>query len=252
MNLFPWIFVIIGVVSLLYFAIIVIYTKVTTAFGWFFIVVGAFNLVLFYIYSYLEEQQTIVFQYLEGISYVILLIGIITFGATLRTIVHCSKSSREKDVPYVIILGARINGSTITKSLKNRLDTALRYLSKNKTTVAIVSGGRGNGEDISEALAMKNYLVKYGIEESRIQLEDKSTNTNENLIFSSEFIKDKSKKVIIVTNSFHLYRALQIAKKQNYKHVSGLGAPTDKVLVVSYYIREVLAVIKDKLFGNMI
>ncbi|BCN32496.1 YdcF family protein [Anaeromicropila herbilytica] len=251
MNLFAWIFMLIGIVFIIYFAIIVIYTKAGTAFGGFFITVGSVCLILSYLYKYLEDKYKIIFRYIERITLLLFVIGILIFFIILSRIVCCAKRKVERKADYLIVLGARINGNTITKSLKYRLDVAVDYLNKNDSTVAIVSGGRGSGENISEAEAMNQYLLQQGIRTERIILEDRSTNTNENIIFSKNIIKDTHQRIVIVTNSFHLYRALQIAKKQGFHKLSGLGAPTDTVMVVSYYIREVLAVIKDKINGNM-
>ncbi len=91
---------------------------------------------------------------------------------------------------YLIILGARVKGSVPSLSLQYRIDKAAEYLSANKQTVAIVSGGKGPGEEISEAKAMQQGLIAQGIEEARIMMEDKSTTTHENIVFSKELIPD--------------------------------------------------------------
>ncbi|MEF9840800.1 MAG: YdcF family protein, partial [Lachnospiraceae bacterium] len=111
-------------------------------------------------------------------------------------------------------------------------------------TMAVVSGGRGKGEDITEALAMQNYLVACGIHESRILLEDASTNTKENLDFSSQFLKLKKDKIGIVSNNFHMYRALALAKKQGYKHVYGIAASCKPIIFPNYMVREFFAVLQ--------
>ena len=56
---------------------------------------------------------------------------------------------------------------------------------------------------------------------------------------------------MIVTNSFHVYRAVEIAKKQGIENPGSLSAPTDKILWLHYHVREVLAVIKYKLSGDI-
>ena len=73
----------------------------------------------------------------------------------------------------------QIRGDHITRSLKNRLDVAVSYAIDNPDTTIIVSGGRGKGENTTEAFAMYNYLVSKGIDGSRIIQEDKSTDTSE-------------------------------------------------------------------------
>ena len=106
---------------------------------------------------------------------------------------------------------------------------ALDYLEENPSAKVVVSGGQGSGEDISEAAAMKGYLVEHGLEEERILLEDRSVNTAENIRFSMELIeadwsgREAEPSLVIATNSFHVFRALRIAKKQGVTQVSGLS-----------------------------
>ncbi len=92
------------------------------------------------------------------------------------------------EIPYILILGAKLFGDKPSQSLQNRLDVALKYLNENPKTKAIVSGGQGEDEDIPEAHSMRNYLVAHGINANRILIEDRSTSTYENLKFSKRFI----------------------------------------------------------------
>jgi uncharacterized SAM-binding protein YcdF (DUF218 family) len=161
-----------------------------------------------------------------------------------------ARRKAEQGMDYLIVLGAQVRGTTISKSLQKRLDTAITYLKNNPSTIAIVSGGKGNKEAITEAEAMYLYLRTKGISSTRILQEDKSTNTKENIHFSKTFLKDNAS-VAIVTNGFHIFRATSIAKKQGITQVQGLAAPTDLLLSVNYYVREALGVMKDKLFGNL-
>ncbi|MFK4389375.1 uncharacterized SAM-binding protein YcdF (DUF218 family) [Peribacillus frigoritolerans] len=101
-----------------------------------------------------------------------------------------------------MILGARVKGSVPSLSLQYRIDKAAEYLSANKHTVVIVSGGKGPGEVISEAKAMQQGLIAQGIEEARIMMEDKSTTTHENIVFSKELIPDTAASGLIVAMTF--------------------------------------------------
>lgn len=94
-----------------------------------------------------------------------------------------------KNMKYIIILGAQIRGKRVTEALKRRLDRGIRYLNENPETIVIVSGGRGKGEDITEAEAMAEYLENCGIDANRICLEEKSTSTYENLKKKSCFYR---------------------------------------------------------------
>lgn len=136
---------------------------------------------------------------------VILFLG--AFGVAESAIIKNAVQKPEKNADYIVVLGARVNGTRVTLNLKYRLDVALDYLNENEGTKVVVSGGQGKGEEITEAKAMSDYLVKNGIKSDRIILEDRSKNTNENLKFSAELIGSKEKKTVIVSNDFHIYRA---------------------------------------------
>ncbi len=132
----------------------------------------------------------------------------------------------EPGADYVIVLGARVNGTKVSRNLKYRLDAALDYLEDNPGCKIVVTGGQGKGEDITEGQAMEDYLVQNGTDPGIILKEEKSENTEENLKYSMDIIKDNSAKVVVVSNNFHIYRAKKIALKQGYKNVSGSGART--------------------------
>ncbi len=150
---------------------------------------------------------------------------------------------------YLIVLGARVRGENLSLTLKARLDVAYEYLIENPNTKAVLSGGQGAGEDISEAEAMRRYLVGKGIDESRLCLEDQSTDTSENLKYSFNIIdaQKEDASVIVVTNRFHVLRSKMIAKDLG-KDVSGIGANTLPYLIPTYYLREFFAVVAETVF----
>ena len=152
----------------------------------------------------------------------------------------------------LVVLGAQVrpDGSPSTV-LRYRLDTAADYLRENPSTRCIVSGGKGANEPCSEAEAMDLYLESCGIDAARIELEDASTNTVENLRNSRALLADAGDAVGIVTNDFHVLRATRIAAKQGYANAHGIAAPSDAWYVPNNVLREVMGVVKDFLFGNM-
>ncbi|HGH7179461.1 TPA: YdcF family protein [Bacillus luti] len=145
------------------------------------------------------------------------------------------------DAEYIIVLGSKVNGTKPSYSLQYRIDKAAEYLKSHEKTIAIVSGGQGKGEDISEALAMKQGLMKQNIAEERNIMEDKSTSTDENITFSKPLIPANMKKGMIVTNDFHMFRAKKIAAKQGLQ-LEGLPAKTPKPIIISSNVREYLAI----------
>ena len=160
-------------------------------------------------------------------------------------------ATAEAGADYVIILGAQWKASGPSYVLQRRLDKAIEYLNANPETKVIVSGGQGYNEPVSEAEGMKGYLVDAGIDPERILMEDASTNTTENLIFSGELLNKAEDSVVVVTNNFHMFRALAIARKQGYLHVEGLSAGTYLITVPNNLLREAFGVVKDFMANHL-
>lgn len=155
---------------------------------------------------------------LKIISFV-LFICIIIGGTTFHNILSRSFKSEEKS-DVAIVLGCVVNGDKPGIFLKGRINAAYKYLNENPNAIAVLSGGQGNGENISEAKCMFNCLTEMGIDKSRLLIEDKSTSTRENFKYSKEIIEKngiKSKKITIITNDFHEYRASEFAKQNGFK-----------------------------------
>ena len=145
----------------------------------------------------------------------------------------------------VIVLGAGIHGETVSRPLARRLDAAIRYWNRNPDAYIVVTGGLGNRAVITEAEAMARYLIRGGVPQARILLEDESTSTYENLIFASEILDDHfptEYRAVVITNDFHIYRAVRTARSVGLD-VSRVGAYTDWYTWPVNYLREMLAVI---------
>ncbi len=151
---------------------------------------------------------------------------------------------------YLIVLGAHVNGDQLSRALRYRVEEARKYLERNPRTRAVLSGGRGEGEWVSEARAMKEYLVRRGMDADRLILEERSTSTAENLRFSLELLPDRQKKIGVVTNQFHVFRGVAIGKKLGCTRIWGVPAPYPSWKLIWYSLREVLALVKDKMVGN--
>jgi uncharacterized SAM-binding protein YcdF (DUF218 family) len=118
-------------------------------------------------------------------------LGILAAAITGAAIMGASYGRTERECGRLIVLGAGVNGTVPSLSLRERLDAAYDYLQEHPNTICVVSGGQGSGEDISEAECMYRYLVEKGIESKRIYKEDRSTSTEENMKFSLDIIKEK-------------------------------------------------------------
>lgn len=251
MNIAAIIFLLIGIFSLGYFAAIVLYAGTGTAFLWFWMTVGIGSIIVSIILHYLYIHKIMIHRQIRMGFAVITLLSLVLFLLVEGIMISKGKLQPDSGADYVIVLGAQVRGTDLSRALQNRLNTAYEYLVNNEKTIVIVSGGQGSGEDISEAEAMAQYLISKGIKEDRIIKEAQSTNTYENIKYSKKLMAEGKYRIVLVTNEFHIFRATSIAKKQGLTGVQGLGAPSDDILALSYYVREFLAIIKDKLAGNI-
>lgn len=248
---FKWTNFILGCSSLLYFIMYALSAGLTNTFTYVWlliaivcIVLGIQSKLVLSMWGRLHiAARIIIISLVSAVSVLII--------SVLAIVIVSGASVPDKGVDYVIVLGAQVRGYNPSYNLVTRLDKAYQYLKDNKDTRVIVSGGKGPGENISEAEAMKRYLINKGIEEERIIKEDKSANTDENIKFSKELISNKDSKVVLVTNNFHVYRSIKIAKKQGINNIQGMGSSIRWYTVPNLYLREAIAVIKYYVCGQI-
>lgn len=149
----------------------------------------------------------------------------------------------------VVVLGCQVIGQEPTRMLKNRLDAAQAELERYPEAPVVVSGGQNKQEEFSEAQVMKQELIKRGIAQERIYLEDGSANTDENLRLSVQVIQenDLPANIAIATDGFHQLRA-SIYAKQNGLTASPLNAKTPWAVLPSYWVREFFGLAKALIF----
>ncbi len=176
------------------------------------------------------------------------ILSIIILILVIRPIKECRQLDPQiiQTADTMIILGAGLNGDQVSERLKLRLDKALEASKINQKMTIIVSGGQGSDELISEAEAMKHYLVKAGIDEKMIILEDKSTSTYENFLYSKTKTDkfEPSENVLIVTSDFHIFRSKFIAKDLGW-NTQALCSKSELHVLSNYLIREIPAVVND-------
>ena len=152
---------------------------------------------------------------------------------------------------YIIIHGCSLaDGERLTKLLANRVDKAIEIYRKGKgKPIIIPSGGRGSDEKLSEAQAMKNYLLDHQIPEESIVLEEDSKTTWENLVNSKKIIDSRPgrKKTALVSSNYHIYRCLRYARDAGLS-CTGIGAKVALYFWPSALIREFIAVFLTKGF----
>ena len=217
--------IIIGVVLLLYIILINTISSSKIAFSkpicFFAVVIIAAGFMYDKIYAFIQSKS-ILKKLVKIIKICIALIIAVLIVIEGVIIVYPKHNISKSD--YILILGAGLsNGSEPSLTLSGRLDAAIEYIKDyNNHSKIVVSGGKGNDEKISEAEAMKKYLVSKGMPEGQILMENKSTTTYENFKFSKELIEEDSNKEIdeinvkVVTTDFHAFRSKLLAQKNGY------------------------------------
>lgn len=149
---------------------------------------------------------------------------------------------------YVIILGGGLTpGGNVPKGVVRRLDAGAAYLARHPGAKAVVTGGKLRGYPRTEASAMAEYLERIkGIASDRILRDERARDTIENFAFSKELIArdfgtGPFPPVLVVTNDFHLKRALIIARRTGYPTVSALAARTPPLFLPTDWLREIAA-----------
>ncbi len=193
--------------------------------------------VALYVQRFVESA---VFMSLTYVEYILISTVFVTILAARRV--------PKPDKDYLLILGCYVNpDGTPGGVLKGRIDRAVEFRKMQaeqtgKNLVLVPSGGQGADEVISEAEAMKKYLIRRGVNEKDILTEDKSVNTRENIKFSDVLIRKRTKraKVAFATTSYHVFRAGVIASDLGL-HFEGVGAKTRTCFWINAFAREFLA-----------
>lgn len=147
----------------------------------------------------------------------------------------------------LLVLGCRVKGDVPSLALEKRVDSAYFYLLSNPDSVAILSGGQGRDENLSEALCMKRMLTQRGISANRLLLEDRSTSTYENVRFSRKYIEELGvKEIAVATSEYHQKRAKRICARFGLKAYA-VSSKTAPVLLPTFVLREIFALAKEYL-----
>jgi len=200
----------------------------------------------YYILDLLKKRFPKTVKALNILLTTVLCVGILIFAVTEAIIIHASFGQPETPCQYMIVLGAKVNGTEPSVSLNDRIRTADAYLKAHPDTIAILSGGQGPDEGISEAECMFRELTERGIAADRLWLEDQATSTWENLQFSLNMIEEKTgtrpDTLGLLSSEYHLFRAGLFAKDCG---VSAVGIPAKTSwpsIRLNYFLREVAGV----------
>ncbi len=193
-------------------------------------------------------------QVVRRIFTFLLCIGLLVVGITECLIIYASFGDLEEECQYIVVLGAKVRPDGPSVSLMDRIYAARDYLNAHPDAIAIVSGGQGPDEPMTEALCMYQQLTALGIEAERIWMEDKATSTWENMQFTLNLIEEKTgtrpTKLGVVSSEYHLFRAGLFADACGIESV-GIPAATSRLSQkINHFMREVAGVWHYILLGG--
>ena len=163
-----------AIICTAYFMVIVFYAGMGTSFAFIWLFFAALCVFLVYGKWYYRKNMDRIPQWVPVSIVTTCIAGVVIMAALCIMVFMGAAASEERDLDYVIVLGARVKEHTVSNSLKKRLDKAIEYAEKNPETYLVLSGGKGPDEPVSEAQAMYQYLVYNGVRPSQLLLEEHS------------------------------------------------------------------------------
>lgn len=193
-----------------------------------------------------KEHHFLLFKVLRTVFSSVLWIGFLMIFTVGVLVAGASLGQPDTPCEYVVVLGAQVRAHGPSPSLQSRIDAACAYLNRHPDSIAVVSGGQGSDEPMSEAQCMFDHLTALGIPSERIWMEDRATSTWENLNFSLALIQEKTgsrpASIGLLSSEYHLFRAGLFAGECGVTAV-GIPARTDSAsLFVNYFLREIAGV----------
>ena len=208
---------------------------------------------------------------LRYIVYAVLGVSLSVFVVCEAAILSHFFDKGEENLDYIVVLGAQMRDYGPSVIYRYRLQKAAEYLEENPGTICITTGAQGSNESISEGQGGKDYLISLGVDESRIIAETDSTTTGQNIENALEIIgrnrvssgleEDTEStqvqnqnadisglKIGIVTNGFHVFRGVHIARKLTDADVCGIAAYMQPQYIPNNMVRECFGIIRDFVF----
>ncbi len=177
---------------------------------------------------------------------VCVVVGIVLMIATGIWIGVHAGGTEDSAADYVVVLGAGVNGTQPSASLRERLEAAQSYLEQHPEAVLILSGAQGNNEDITEAQCMYTWLTERGVPSERLRIEEQATTTQENIRYSLELIERETGRkpgtIGIISSEYHLLRASLIAEELDVESVCYPAETQNKFYFCNMYLREIFGI----------
>lgn len=232
--------IIIGILCLLYYLYIGFINGFNTSFLLIWLLFGIISIIVSLFNQFIAVK---IIKYFI----VLLICGVLLF--TINIFVNM-QNDVDTDIDYLIVLGAAQHNGVPSDALMARIKKAYEYYVKNNNVMIVTTGGKGIGETISEGECTKNILLRFGVNENNIFVENKSETTVENIKNSLKYI-DSDKKIAVVSSDYHLFRAKFIAKCYGLVNVYGIGSKSNIYMLPHNILREFVVFCVDLILGNI-
>ena len=250
----------IAMVFLVYGTVVIMHLGTSNWFNFIWFIGAGVLIVLSFLFSR-DLGMPLVLRIFLGL---IILVCVSNFGIFTYHMINAMNSQTEYDAKWVIVLGAKVNGTEPSREFRERISKAAEYvrladaddgLNKKEWPKVIATGGQGDDEGAAEGEVCAKVIKTFGISSDRILIDNQSTTTLENFGYAKALIETSggysTDKVVIVTSGFHLYRAMQLAKKEGFNNVTCCGSTGLISLLPHYIAREYAAYIKEVSLGHI-
>ena len=189
-------------------------------------------------------KKVIRYRIILVVIVILIILGINSYVkiSTKKQIINKDEYSKLYDIDCIIVLGAGIWGDKPSPMLEDRLLEGINLYENNVSNKILMSGDHGR-EEYDEVNIMKNYAIEKGIPSENIFMDHAGFSTYESIYRAKEIFE--AKKVVIVTQKYHLYRALYIANKLELEAYGVNSDPRQYVGSTYRELREILARNKD-------
>lgn len=175
----------------------------------------------------------------------------VTF-AFLAGYIHLSPSAQPSSSDsglqnVYVVFGAKVKADGPAKTLASRLEVAVDVMLEDEDAVCIVSGGQGPDEPFTEASCMRDYMVERGVSADRIYLEEKASNTRENIRYSVALIEElglSDRQIICISSETHIPRIKLMCSRESVDALYVKAETPMKEFLFTTWVREYLSYVK--------